>query len=167
MNIKLIVLLLVVLSSLYRMILNIVQYRSANNPTPANVSDVYDAETYKKWKAYSAENCRLSMISTAVSCIVTLCILASNAYAAFASLFPAGVRWQLFAVVLMETVIDMVVGTCFGYVNTMIIEQKYGSNRSTMKTFVIDQLRSFAIELLLSLVLVCAGIILLNYKKNK
>ena len=154
MNIKLIVLLLVVLSSVYRMILNIVQYRSANNPTPANVADVYDAETYKKWKAYSAENCRLSMISTAVSCIVTLCVLASNAYSAFASLFPEGIRWQFFAVVLLETVIDIGVGSIFGYVNTMVVEQKYGFNRSTLKTFVIDQLRSFAIELVLSLALV-------------
>ena len=42
---KLIVILIVVLAGLYELMLNIIRYRSANNPTPANVADVYDAET--------------------------------------------------------------------------------------------------------------------------
>jgi STE24 endopeptidase len=36
----------------------------------------------------------------------------------------------------------------------MVIEQKYGFNRSTVKTFVIDQVRSFLIEVVLNMVLV-------------
>jgi len=35
----------------------------------------------------------------------------------------------------------------------MVIEQKYGFNRSTVKTFVIDQIRSFIIEMVLSVLL--------------
>ena len=51
---KLIVIIIVALAGLYELALNIVKYRSANNPTPQNVADVYDAETYKTWKKYSA-----------------------------------------------------------------------------------------------------------------
>ena len=67
MYIKLTVIALVLLGSLYKFILGIVQYRSANNPTPANVADVYDAETYGRWKKYNGEKCRLSIFSVAVS----------------------------------------------------------------------------------------------------
>ena len=47
MTIKWIILLLALLGSLYSIALEIVKYRSAGNPTPENVSDVYDAETYQ------------------------------------------------------------------------------------------------------------------------
>ena len=50
---KLSILLLLALGAAYRLVLNIVQYRSANNPIPENVADVYDAETYAKWRRYS------------------------------------------------------------------------------------------------------------------
>ena len=49
---KLAIILLALVGSLYSLVLSIVQLRSAKNPTPANVSDVFDAETYQKWKAY-------------------------------------------------------------------------------------------------------------------
>ena len=150
---KLIVLLLLALGFIYRLALNIVQYRSANNPIPENVADVYDAETYAKWRRYSAENCRLSIVSTIISFMVSLVLLVCNVYAAFASLFGTHVFMQLLAVVLLESAVELVVGIPTGYYETMVIEEKYGFNRSSMKTFVTDQIRNFLISVLLSLFL--------------
>lgn len=155
MTIKYAVLLIVAISSLYRLILGIVQSRSANNPTPENVADVYDAETYQTWKKYSAANSRLSIASTIVSFIVTVALLYTDAYAMFASLFPAGTFMQLLAVILLETAVGTVVGVIFSYISTMKIEEKYGFNRSTMKTFIFDQIRSLILEIALNLGLVC------------
>lgn len=152
---KLTVLLIVIITGLYRLLLNVVQYRSAENPTPENLSDVYDSETYEKWKRYSAEGCRLSIISGLVSCGVSLIMLAANVHSAFASLFPAGAFMQMLAIVLLECVVDAAVGTVFGYISTMRIEEKYGFNRSTVKTFVIDRIRNLIIEFALSLGIVC------------
>ena len=151
---KWIILLLVILGGAYSFILNVVKYRSANNPTPENVSDVFDAETYLTWKRYSAEHCRLSLISSVISCAVTLALLCTNVYVAFAALFPAGIYWQLFAVVLLEEAVGAIVGLVESYVGTMVIEQKYGFNRSTMKTFIMDRIRGLIISLILSLGLV-------------
>lgn len=151
MTIKIGILVLVVLSSLYSFVLNLVKYRSANNPTPENVFDVFDAETYAKWKKYSAEHCRLSFFSSIVSGIVTLALLATDVYAAFALLFPAGMFWQLFAVILLEMAVSSVVGVVESYIATMKIEEKYGFNRSNLKTFVFDQIRDFLIGFVLSL----------------
>ncbi len=153
MAIKLTITLLALLGCVYNVILNLVKAKSANNPTPANVSDVYDAETYAKWKAYSAEHSRLDVISSVVSGIATLALLLTDAYAAFASLFPAGYFGQLCAVLLLETGVSTVIHVADSYVGTMIIEQKYGFNRSTLKTFVFDRIRSFLLSLGLSLLL--------------
>ena len=154
MNWKLFFVILVVVEHVYRLVLNFVQYRSAGNPTPENVADVYDAETYTRWKNYNADNCKLSMVSALISLGVTLILLLTNAYAAIAAIFPAGDFWQLLAVVLANSVITALVNVGLNYVDTMIIEQKYGFNRTTMKTFVIDQIRDLIIGIVLNLGLV-------------
>ena len=150
---KLLILALLTLSAIYRLVLNIVQFRSAGNPIPENVADVYDAETYGKWRRYSAENCRLSILSTIFSYLVSLALLCTNAYAAFAALFGTHVYMQLLAVILLESIVDMVISVPMGYYSTMVIEEKYGFNRSTMKTFVTDQIRSFLIGTCLNVLL--------------
>ncbi len=143
MNWKWIILILHLLGSGYQLALNIVNYRSAGNPTPENVADVYDAETYTRWRAYSAEKCRLRIISTVMSFALLLVLLATDAHAAFASWFPAGRVVQMLAVLLLQSLVDLVLSVGVDYVDTMVIEQKYGFNRSTMKTFVTDQIRNF------------------------
>ena len=154
MEFKILVLVFVVLSTAYNIFLNIVRYRSANNPTPDSVSDVYDAETYQRWKEYSAEHCRLDIVSHAVSGIVTLALFATNVFASFASLFPKdNMHLQLLAVIVLEVAVSTVLSAIFSYIATMVIEQKYGFNRSSIKTFIFDQIRSLAVNLLLSVAL--------------
>ena len=152
---NLLILALLTVGHLYRIVLNVIQYRSANNPTPANVADVYDAETYQRWKHYNGEKCRLGIFSVAVSYVLMLVLLCTGAHAAFASLFPANAYLQLIAVLLLQTVLEAVVNFGLNYVSTMVIEEKYGFNRSTMKTFILDRIRSLIIELVISIGLVC------------
>lgn len=154
MNWKAIVLTVFTIVSAYQMVLHFIQYRSAENPTPDNVKDVYDQETYQKWKKYSAEKCRLQIFSTLIAWAVTMLMLIFNEHAAFASLFPQGVSWQLISVLVLEALVSTAFGAITGFVDQMVIEQKYGFNRSTIKTFVLDQVRAFVIEALLSILIV-------------
>ena len=154
MNLKIVIIICVLLKCIYSVVLNVVRLRSANNPTPENLADVYDAETYKKWKRYSAEHNKLSIGSELVSTAAILALLITNAYAAFASLFPEGIFWQLTATILLSTAVGLALDTVDKYISTMIIEQKYGFNRSTVKTFIADRIRSLLLELVLSFALV-------------
>ena len=147
------ILILAFVGILYNLVLSIVQMRSANNPTPANVSDVFDAETYQKWKAYSRERSILSIVFTCITGVITLAMLASGVYAAFASLFPAGVFMQLLSIIVLEVAVGLVVSIVRGYISDMIIEQKYGFNRTSMKTFIADRIRNLLIEFVISLLL--------------
>ena len=155
MNYRILFILFLVLGSAYDLVLKIVQYRSANNPTPENLADVYDAETYQKWKRYSAEKCRLSIIKTVCAFACNLVLLCTNAFAAFAALFPAATMGQLSAVVLLSTLVDLVFDVIFSYIDTMVIEQKYGFNRTGMKTFIMDIIRQLLLNLAISIGLCC------------
>ena len=156
MNFKILVLILHLLGSAYNLALHIVSYRSAGNPTPANVADVYDAETYSRWKAYSAEKCRLRIVSTILSFLLLFALLLTDAHASFAALFGCDPWTQLIAVLALQILADTVLDVFISYVDTMIIEQKYGFNRSTMKTFVADQIRGLLLNFGLSAGMMCA-----------
>lgn len=151
MTFKVILIICVLIKSIYSVLLNIVRYRSASNPTPENLADVYDAETYQKWKRYSAEHNRLNIISDIISGIAMIALLFTNAYSAFASIFPEG--GAMFAVIILTVAVDTIIEIPIKYVSTMVIEQKYGFNRSSIKTFVLDCIRSLLLEFVLTLAL--------------
>lgn len=153
---KLLIILAALIVGAYQAVLTIVQYRSANNPTPENLSDVYDADTYEKWKKYCAEGSRLSLIFNVITTVITLVMLSTDLYSGFAALFPATVFMQLLAVIILEIAVGTVVGVIKSYIGTMKIEEKYGFNKSTVKTFIIDKIRGLILELALSLVIVLA-----------
>ena len=148
---KISVLILLTIVTAYKLLLGIVQYRSAGNPTPENVADIYDAETYQRWKNYNSENCRLHIVSNLISYVVMLVLLLTNAHAAFASLFPADPAMQIIAVLLLEVIVNNLVDIPLQYVDTMVIEQKYGFNRTTIKTFIIDRIRNLLLGAALNL----------------
>ena len=152
---KLIFIALAVLTGIYDLVLNVIRYRSANNPTPENMTDVYDAETYVKWKKYSAEQSRLAILTSIISCVISVTLLATNAYSAFASLFGEHPITQLFAVILLVTAVDFVCGVVRSYIMNMVIEQKYGFNNTTIKTFIIDCIRDLILNFGLSFGLAC------------
>ena len=160
MDLKLLILVLVVIGHAYRLILNIVSYKSAGNPTPESVKDVYDDKTYETWKKYSADKNRAGILSTVISLFVTLILLSTDFYAAIANIFSDGLFVSMLTVIMAQALIDWVINIGLNYLNTMVIEQKYGFNRSTIKTFVIDQIRSLIIEVLITVILVSALMLL-------
>lgn len=160
MDFKIFILALMILGHAYRMILNIVSFKSANNPTPESVKDVYDADTYIRWKKYSAEKNRLGIFSTIVSLFVTLILLVFNCHAAVSGIFGKSLFGQMASVLTFQILVDWVINIFLNYYETMVVEQKYGFNRSTMKTFVIDQIRSLFIEALITFALMSALMLL-------
>ena len=62
MDLKILVIALTLLSIGYSVLLNLFKRKSAERPIPENLKDVYDAESYAKWRSYNAEHSRLDLI---------------------------------------------------------------------------------------------------------
>jgi len=148
MGIKAIVLIILTVIYLYEAALNVIKTRSVNNSIPENVADVYDPETYRKWKQYHGEKTRLALITSTVSWIISMLLMVFNGYAAFAGLFPKTLFMQMLAVMILSALTDLLL-IPFSWYDTMHIEEKYGFNRSSGKTFWADQLKAFLISLIL------------------
>lgn len=140
-------LVILVLVYLYGLLLRIIDLRSAGNPIPENVRDVYDPETYAKWKAYHRDTCRLGIVSHTLGFLPDFLLILFNAYPAFARLFPADVFLQMFSVFILSALVSLVQLPADWY-SVMVIEEKYGFNRRTKKTFWTDQAKNFLIGLI-------------------
>ena len=155
MDYKLIALGIYSLVFVYNMILNIVAYRSAGNPMPDNVKDIYEEVTYVKWQAYHGEKCRLEIWGTVLSFVINFILLAVDFYAFFGNMAGSNVYLQTIVVLAVFVLVDTVVGTVANYIDTMIIEQKYGFNNTTIKTFVVDRVKELLITMVLMIGLMC------------
>ena len=148
---KLLVIILSLIGLLYSVVLNLYKRRSAENPIPESVNDVYDEETYTKWRAYNAAHSKLDLISSLTAGVLNLILLSTNVYSGFASLFPKELVPQTLAVIILDVVVSTLVSIIFSYYATFTIEEKFGFNKSTKVTFVKDKIRGFIISLVLSL----------------
>ena len=150
MNYKILAVIILSIIYGYGMVLSVIGRRSVYNPVPDNVRDVYDTESYRKWQTYYKEKNRLGMVTLTVHFIVGLVLLILNVYAAFAGLFPDTLFLQMLAVILVPTVSDIIT-LPFSYYDTMGIEERYGFNRTTKKTFWLDQIKGYLVGVILML----------------
>ena len=148
MNFKAIAVAILCVVYLYQLLLSILRYRSARNPIPANVADVYDTETYLKWKAYHGEKVRWGIFTYAAGFVIELALFLVNGYAAFAAcgLFAQNAYAQGVSVMVLSALTNLLL-IPFSWHDTMHIEEKYGFNRTGKKTFWGDQIKQFLISL--------------------
>ena len=129
---------------------------------PENVRDVYDEDEYNRWKAYRKEGQNLSRIEKIIMSILFLCFLVFNLHSKVFYAINANdyVRY-LFALTVISLISD-IFSLPFDYYDTFVIEEKYGLNTSTKKTFFIDAIKEFIIGMVLSYGLLLLIMLLYN-----
>ena len=161
---KIILLISYVLDNVFDFILVKLNDSYVKKPLPENVKDVYDEEKYNKWINYRNETKKFSAIHTLVSAFITLILLIFNIHARvfylfdFNSLIPiakisSGNIYNYIFLILIFTLLSSLISLPFDYYQNFVIEEKYGFNKTTKKTFVLDALKSFIIGLILSAIL--------------
>lgn len=141
-----------------------VQYRLSDSmlkkPLPAEVTDIYEPEAYRKWLDYRRDCRRFSVIRGAVMTVLTLALFGLNVFSLLWNALGLDTMGQWGGVVLLAlySVFSTLVGIPFGYYDTFVIEEKYGFNRSTKKTFWLDTVKSLLLDVVLNVGLLAAVI---------
>jgi len=127
-------------------------YRHRHQPIPDNVADIYDADSYQKWLDYTMETHRLSMLVKIVNTLLLLTFLLLGifpALAGFAGNFTGHTILQTLLFLGFYSLIHYVLNIGFDWYSTFHIEERYGFNKSTVKTFLLDQVKSMGLSLVL------------------
>ena len=109
-----------------------------NDPVPQELHDVYDQEDYLKSQRYKKANDRFSSIASSFSLIVTLLFFYLDGFAfvdEWARTFSD--NSIIIALIFFGSIMfaSDLLSTPFGYYHTFIIEEKYGFNKTSLKTF--------------------------------
>ena len=151
---KIIALVLLSLHFLFDFGVHLLEYKSRNRGIPQELCDVYDEATYLKWKRYAAEKLLVSMIKDAVSFLFFLGLLSSDLLSLAAN--PIDNPYTS-AIVVLSIALggDIVLSMPFDYVRSIVVETKYGFNRSGLGTFIADQIKQIVISMGLLMGLTC------------
>lgn len=113
---------------------------------PDEVKGIYDQSEYQKQQAYEKANFRFSMVSSSFSFIlIFLMFLLSgfalvNNWALSVSVNPIITALVFFGILMLASDI---LTTPFSVYDTFVIEEKFGFNKTTPKTFVLDKLKGY------------------------
>ncbi len=142
---------LIVASFLFDLWLSVLNYKHRTEPIPKVVSDIYNKEDYSKWLNYTMENYRFGLITSFVSLIIMLVFLFVGAFPYFdevAVSMSSNIHIQILIFMGIYFLIKYVFGIFFSYYNHFSIEERYGFNKSTKKTFVLDKIKGLILTII-------------------
>ncbi|MCI2062655.1 MAG: M48 family metallopeptidase [Eubacteriaceae bacterium] len=119
-------------------------------PLPENVKDIYDSDTYSRWLEYSQKRRTLSSAHSALVFAVLLICFAFNVFARLSSVLPGGRYLNQILMLAVVIIVSDLIDIPFSYAANMKIEEEYGFNRMSGKTFAGDKIKSLIMSLLLS-----------------
>ena len=136
---------------------SISDYLNAKNLTdtlPEEFVGYYDEEKYKKSQNYLKDRTKFSFISSTTSLIISIIFIligGFNYVDLFARSFGYGeiVTGLIFVAVLY--LLLQIAGIPFSAYSTFVIEEKYGFNKTTIKTFISDIIKSLILTFVIGL----------------
>ncbi|WP_258104122.1 M48 family metallopeptidase [Marinoscillum sp. MHG1-6] len=131
--------------------LSFLNNKSALKPIPEELSGIYDEEKYRKSQEYGKVTGRFGMVSSTINFFVMIGALSLGWFGmldswlrTFSPVEPV-TTLLFFGVIFL---ISQIIGLPFSYYKTFVIEERFGFNRSTVKTFILDKVKGWLIGLI-------------------
>jgi len=133
-------------------ILDYLNIKANKNEIPAVMKGYYDEEKYSKSQEYQKVNSRFSLVSSIFSFCITLAVLALGGFGWLDNELRLLVSNEMVLSLLFFGVLFIVsdvISIPFTLYGTFVIEEKFGFNKTTVKTFITDKIKGYALGILL------------------
>lgn len=133
-------------------VLDALNAKHYNDPVPDELKDVYNEEEYKKSQLYKKTNYRFSIVTSTFSLLLTLAFFFLDGFnyvdtiARSYSDNAIVIALLFFGIIMIGSSIIMFP---FSYYHTFVIEEKFGFNKTTKKTFFIDKVKGLVLSAVL------------------
>ncbi|GAA4269809.1 M48 family metallopeptidase [Hyunsoonleella aestuarii] len=141
-----IIIAIIVINFIVDKVLDALNAKHFNDDLPSDLQDVYDADEYKKSQNYKATKYRFGIITSSFSLALTLGFLWFDGFefiddiARSYSETPIIIALIFFGIIMIGS--DLLT-TPLSYYSTFVIEEKFGFNKTTIKTFIADKLKGW------------------------
>ena len=143
---------ILIISFIIDKVLDALNAKHYKDPIPPELSDVYEEEDYLKSQNYKKANDRFSSIASSISLVVTLFFFYLDGFAfvdEWARTFSDNtiiIALLFFGSIMFAS--DLL-STPFNYYHTFIIEEKFGFNKTSLKTFLVDKIKGWLMSAIL------------------
>jgi STE24 endopeptidase len=132
-------------------ILDLLNSKHFDDVIPAELEDVYEKSAYEKSQAYKKTNAQFSNITGLFSLVLTLAFFFFNGFKYVDEIArnysPNSIVITLifFGIIMIGSDI---INTPFSIYKTFVIEEKFGFNKTTKKTFILDKIKGLLMTVL-------------------
>ena len=133
---------------------------------PVEFKGYYDKEKYEKSQSYLKDRTKFSFVSSAFMLVVEIAFIVSGGFNYVDNIARSFGYGQLVSGLIFISILILLVGIIhlpFSVYDTFVIEEKYSFNRTTVKTFITDTLKSLMLFIIIGLPLI--AVILLFFIK--
>lgn len=145
-----IIITILVLNFIVDKVLDHLNTKHFDDPIPKELADVYDEEAYKKSQAYKKENEKFSNITSLFSIFLTLIFFFAEGFKYVDDVANSFTNNPIFVALIFFGIILLgsdILTTPFSYYKTFVIEEKFGFNKTTHKTFWFDKVKSWLMSI--------------------
>ncbi len=140
------IILILVVSFLINQALDFLNAKHFSDPLAAELEDIFDEDEYKKSQRYKKERYKFGILISSISVIATLLFFFLDGFA-FVDGLARSVSHNEIVIALVFFGIIMIasdiMSTPFSYYSTFVIEENYGFNKTSRKTFFLDKLKGW------------------------
>ncbi len=127
-------------------------YSALKDYLPDEVRGIYNEEKYKKSIAYNREGDRFSFLTSSLNFIIIIILIITGVFGwldgTLREYLSNEILLSLSFVGVLFIIADLL-GTPFDLYGTFVIEEKYGFNKTTPKTYIIDKLKGYLLTIVI------------------
>ena len=143
---------IVIFNYIFSRILEYLNSTRYGAPIPGELEDVYDKEKYEKSMAYKKVNYRFAILTGTFSLAVILLMLFYGGFAFADDLVRKVTQHPILVALLFFGLLMFasdLINIPFSVYDTFVIEEKFGFNKTTAKTFILDKLKSWMLGIVI------------------
>ncbi|HHP7241353.1 MAG TPA: M48 family metallopeptidase [Cyclobacteriaceae bacterium] len=133
------------------------EVKSSKNPIPKALEGIYDEEKYQKSQEYNRIRARFDNLTSTISFLATFLILWFGAFGWLdQQLRPFAANEIVLSLLFFGVIflVSDVLSTPFAVYSTFVIEEKFGFNKTTVKTFILDKLKGYLLTIIIGGILI-------------
>ena len=160
-----IILAISIFSYVFEQVLDYLNLKAQRKDLPEDIAAFYDREKYYKSLNYHRERTKFGFITAAFSFSLSLLMLVFAGFGMLDTFLrhylnnEIALALTFFAILILASDI---LTLPFQWYSTFVIEEKFGFNKTTLKTFIVDKLKGYALGALIGGLLVSVLIYLIQ-----
>ncbi|KJD33368.1 peptidase M48 [Tamlana nanhaiensis] len=141
-----IIIAIIIINFLVDKILDALNAKHFNDELPEALQDVYDDAEYQKSQQYKATKYKFGILTSTFSIVLTLAFLFFDGFEFIDNIARSYSNNNIFIALIFFGIIMIgsdILTTPFSYYSTFVIEEQFGFNKTTKKTFFLDKLKGW------------------------